>query len=72
MERWASDAHDSPQQHHYRPASRRIDFDLEATRILEDTLVDHGIPFVAGTSWTTDAPHRETRRSSQPAGPKDA
>lgn len=51
---------DEGTSHHYQPASRRIDFDLEATRILEDTLIDHGVPFVAGTSWTTDAPYRET------------
>lgn len=51
---------DEGTSHHYRPASRWIDLDQDATRLLEDTLTDHGVPYVAGRTWTTDAPYRET------------
>ena len=51
---------DEGTSHHYQPASRWIDLHPEATRILEDTLMDHEVPFVAGATWTTDAPYRET------------
>ncbi|MDQ7991143.1 MAG: nucleoside phosphorylase [Propionicimonas sp.] len=45
---------------HYRPVSRWIDLDPVAADLLEETLAGHGVPFVAGRSWTTDAPYRET------------
>ncbi len=51
---------DEGTSHHYLPASRWIDLDPAATRILEQTLTEHGVPFVTGPTWTTDAPYRET------------
>lgn len=51
---------DEGTSHHCLPAGRSIDFDPDATRILEETLTDHTASFVAGRTWTTDAPYRET------------
>jgi len=51
---------DEGTSHHYLPAGRWVDLDAEATRILEQTLTEHGVPFVSGPTWTTDAPYRET------------
>lgn len=51
---------DEGTSHHYRPASRWIDLDQDATGVLVQTLVEDGVPFVTGRTWTTDAPYRET------------
>lgn len=51
---------DEGTSHHYRPADRWIDLDAGATRVLEQTLAEDGVPFVTGRTWTTDAPYRET------------
>ena len=53
---------DEGTSHHYLPAERYIAFDEAASSTLKQTLTDHGIPFVAGRTWTTDAPYRETPR----------
>jgi uridine phosphorylase len=47
---------------HYLPPARHIDFDPEARQVLQDTLEERGAPYVAGKTWTTDAPYRETPR----------
>ncbi len=45
---------------HYLPPARTIDFDVDARKVLETVLTERGAPFVVGTTWTTDAPYRET------------
>jgi uridine phosphorylase len=45
---------------HYAPPSRFIDANRVATSVLKETLAEYGVPFVAGRTWTTDAPYRET------------
>lgn len=51
---------DEGTSYHYLPASRTIDLDEAARRVLEQTLSDRSAPFVVGRTWTTDAPYRET------------
>ena len=51
---------DEGTSHHYAAPSRYIPADPTATSILMETLVEHGIPFIAGRTWTTDAFYRET------------
>lgn len=51
---------DEGTSHHYAPASRYLDADPLAAAVLKETLTDHGVPFTAGRTWTTDAPYRET------------
>jgi uridine phosphorylase len=45
---------------HYPIGSRKPGTDPELNRILEQALVQEGLPFRKGTVWTTDAPYRET------------
>jgi uridine phosphorylase len=52
---------DEGTSYHYLPASRRVEPASEAVRAIEDVLGSHDVPYVAGTTWTTDAPYRETR-----------
>ena len=51
---------DEGTSHHYAAPSRYIPADPAAMSILTETLVEHGIPFITGRTWTTDAPYRET------------
>ena len=51
---------DEGTSHHYVAPSRYIPADPTATSILTETLVEHGVPFITGRTWTTDAPYRET------------
>jgi uridine phosphorylase len=51
---------DEGTSHHYAPASRCIDADPVATAALRATLTERGVQFLAGRTWTTDAPYRET------------
>ena len=53
---------DEGTSYHYLPPARRIEADREARRVLEDVLQRRGAPYVAGQTWTTDAPYRETPR----------
>ncbi|MDF8266267.1 nucleoside phosphorylase [Luteipulveratus flavus] len=46
--------------HHYLPPGRVVDADPAAVATLEATLTEHGVPYVAGRTWTTDAFFRET------------
>lgn len=46
--------------HHYLPPGRTVDADPAALLALRSTLSAHGVPFVEGCTWTTDAPYRET------------
>ncbi|HEX4247118.1 MAG TPA: nucleoside phosphorylase [Pseudonocardia sp.] len=45
---------------HYAPPSRQIHADLGAVTVATTVLQEREIPFTVGTTWTTDAPHRET------------
>jgi uridine phosphorylase len=47
--------------YHYAPPSREIEAQADALKVIERTLQDHQVPFIAGKTWTTDAPYRETR-----------
>lgn len=52
---------DEGTSYHYQPASRVIEMDPIAVKILEDELKDDGTPYITGRTWTTDAPYRETK-----------
>ncbi len=52
---------DEGTSYHYAPRSRWIEADPAAREVLTATLTEHGVPFVSGPTWTTDAPYRETR-----------
>src|SRR5438046_8319093 len=54
---------DEGTSYHYLPASRRVEPASEAVRAIEDVLHSHDVPYVAGTTWTTDAPYREPRNN---------
>ena len=47
--------------YHYLPASRFVELDAEPIAAIEETLLQHGLPFVTCTTWTTDGFFRETR-----------
>lgn len=51
---------DEGTSHHYLPARRYVDAHSGARAVLERVLVERGVPFVSGRTWTTDAPYRET------------
>ena len=53
---------DEGTSYHYEPASRLAYPAPEAVEAITATLRTHQVPFVAGGTWTTDAPYRETRR----------
>lgn len=56
----ASSLRDEGTSYHYLPAARHVDADPFARRVLEEVLDEKDVPFVAGRTWTTDAPYRET------------
>jgi len=53
---------DEGTSHHYAQPARFIDSDPAAVAVLKATLDEHGVPYIAGRTWTTDAPYRETRK----------
>lgn len=57
----SSAVRDEGTSHHYLPAAPVVDADAGAVAVLTRALEEHGIPLVAGRTWTTDAPYRETR-----------
>jgi uridine phosphorylase len=56
----SSSLRDEGTSHHYLPAGRCIDAHPDARAVLEQVLVERSVAFVAGRTWTTDAPYRET------------
>lgn len=52
---------DEGTSYHYLPPSREVSADRAATAVLCAVLDEHGVPYVAGKTWTTDAPYRETQ-----------
>ncbi len=51
---------DDGASHHYLPAERYICADADLTSRLKDAIHARGGASVLGTTWTTDAPYRET------------
>ncbi len=47
--------------YHYAPASDTIDVNKNYIRLFKTILDEFGYPYVEGTTWTTDAPYRETK-----------
>ncbi|MBR3294154.1 MAG: nucleoside phosphorylase [Oscillospiraceae bacterium] len=52
---------DEGTSYHYAPPSDRIAVNRKYRKEFQDVLRQFGYPFVEGTTWTTDAPYRETR-----------
>lgn len=46
--------------HHYLRPGRYVDILPDLTEKLKEELKNQGLRFVEGTTWTTDAPYRET------------
>ena len=46
---------------HYLPPSRTVDADPASVAVATAVLDRRGVPYNVGTTWTTDAPYRETR-----------
>lgn len=51
---------DEGTSYHYLPASREIAANPLGINTLENTLIEQGVPYRLGKTWTTDAPYRET------------
>jgi uridine phosphorylase len=52
---------DEGTSYHYLPAGREVRPTAQAVNAILATLERHGVPFVTGTTWTTDGLYRETR-----------
>lgn len=52
---------DEGTSYHYLPASEEINAEDSSLDIIIQCLEKHGIPYVVGKIWTTDAIYRETR-----------
>jgi uridine phosphorylase len=53
---------DEGTSYHYLAPAQTVSADLDLTACLSQAITSNGITFTSGTSWTTDAPFRETRR----------
>jgi uridine phosphorylase len=56
----SSAVRDEGTSYHYVPPSRTIDGNRAARAVLEEVLAERDVPFVTGTTWTTDGLFRET------------
>jgi uridine phosphorylase len=56
---------DEGTSYHYAPPSREIQADPRAVQVAVDVLSERGVPHLLGTTWTTDAPFRETTAKIQ-------
>jgi uridine phosphorylase len=52
---------DEGTSYHYLPPGREVEANAEGVAAIEQTLKEHGVPYLLGKTWTTDAPYRETR-----------
>lgn len=52
---------DEGTSYHYAEASRYAEPTEEAVKVLETVLERNKVPYIKGTTWTTDAPLRETK-----------
>lgn len=57
----ASALRDEGVSYHYLPPGRAIEADPLGLAALETVLLRRKLPYLAGKTWTTDAPFRETR-----------
>ncbi len=53
---------DEGTSYHYLPPARWVEADREMVQRIDAALSTRNITHVIGTTWTTDAPYRETRR----------
>ena len=51
---------DEGTSYHYAPPSREIEASPQAVAAIEQTLLEHRVPYVKGKTWTTDGFYRET------------
>ena len=51
---------DEGTSYHYIAPSREVEMEDRVVKIIEDTLIENGVPFIKGKTWTTDAFYRET------------
>ncbi len=51
---------DEGASYHYLPPSRDITLDADMVAVIEQTLREHGVPYVTCKTWTTDGFYRET------------
>ena len=51
---------DEGTSYHYLPPAREVEATPEAVAAVRETLDRHGVPYVVGKTWTTDAFYRET------------
>jgi uridine phosphorylase len=52
---------DEGTSYHYLPPGREVEANPYAVKAIEKVLEKHGIPYILGKTWTTDAPYRETQ-----------
>jgi len=52
---------DEGASHHYLPPAKYVDANASLVNELANAIPKRGAPCVVGTTWTTDAPYRETR-----------
>ena len=55
---------DEGSSYHYAPPADRIAVNRKYRGLFHKVLDEHGYPYVEGTTWTTDAPYRETRQKA--------
>jgi uridine phosphorylase len=56
----ATAVRDEGTSYHYLPSGREVGASPEGVAAIEQTLKRHGVPYIVGKTWTTDAPYRET------------
>jgi len=56
---------DEGTSYHYLPPGREVSASPEGVAAIEQVLKQHGVPYLVGKTWTTDAPYRETRDKVQ-------
>jgi len=56
----SSAVRDEGVSYHYLPPGREVSAHQAGVAVLEATLHKHGLPYLVGKTWTTDAPYRET------------
>lgn len=52
---------DEGSSYHYAPPADSMEVNHKYRDLFHLVLEEHGYPYVEGTTWTTDAPYRETR-----------
>ena len=56
---------DEGTSYHYLPPGREVSANPRLTAALKETLKSHGLAYLLGKSWTTDALYRETAAKRQ-------